>query len=50
MSPKWITCVKPMTHNYESCAKIIHRVTHNRESRNLTTINNKQMTRYCVAM
>ena len=27
MFPNGVTCVKPMTHNYESCAKYINHMT-----------------------
>ena len=27
MRAKCVTCVKPMTHNYKSCAKVIHHMT-----------------------
>ena len=29
MCPKRVTCVKPMTHNYESCVKYINHMTTN---------------------
>jgi len=50
MCPNGVTWVRPMTPNYESCAKYINHITTIVRYVKLSTNHNKLITRYCVVM
>jgi len=50
MCPNGVTCVKPMTHHYESFAKYINHMTTIVRHVKISSNHNKLITHYCVVM